>query len=655
MRYRPEVDGLRALAVLPVVFFHAGMPGFSGGFVGVDVFFVISGYLITTILLREIEAGDFSIARFYERRARRIVPALVCVMVVVALAGCALLVPDQLQTLGSSMLAVTLFASNFFFWQTTDYFKPAAELQPLLHTWSLAVEEQFYILYPFVLLLCWRHCRQHLKLVLALLLVSSLVLAEVGWRTKPIANFYLLLPRAWELLAGALVALVPHETWLRRLGRRSAGAAATLGVGLILAAVVLFDKGWPAPSLYTTLPVAGAVLVIVGTVHVNPVARILALRPLVFIGLISYSAYLWHQPLFSFYRILHFSDEGHAVPWYLVLAVFLLAALTWRFVERPFRASSPVRFSAARIGALTSASLVSLGCLGLWMHLGQGWTSRVAASYKPAAWDSYQAANYGLDPACEYTTGFAPQAACTSGAQPQVLLWGDSYAMHLAQGLKASGLAFTQATKSNCGPSIGVAPLPERGAYFQSWAAECLGFNDSVLDHLRHAPQVRYVLLASAFDQYLMGKHYSAQQGGYTPTKQERDAAFDKTIQDIKALGKVPVLVVPPPRFGLDVGACLRRAATGLPTPSQAVAAACSFAPSAITPESREVGALVRALARRHDIGLVDYEAAICRAGQCETSLNGVPVYRDHGHLSAAGSAALAQARGLYARFASTQ
>lgn len=209
--YRPEIDGLRAVAVLPVILFHAGFDLFSGGYVGVDVFFVISGYLITSIILREMEQGKFSIARFYERRARRILPALFFVIVCCLPFAVIWMASGEIKRFGQAMIAVSLFASNVFFWKTTNYFAPAAEEEPLLHTWSLAVEEQYYVLFPLFLMLCWRFGRSRLFWLTALAALLSLGLAEWGWRNQPVANFYLLPTRAWELLAGSLLAFFPSN------------------------------------------------------------------------------------------------------------------------------------------------------------------------------------------------------------------------------------------------------------------------------------------------------------------------------------------------------------------------------------------------------------------------------------------------------------
>lgn len=332
MQYRREIDGLRAVAVLPVILFHAGFDVFGGGYVGVDVFFVISGYLITSILVAELEKGDFSIARFYERRARRILPALFVVMFACLPFAYMLMLPSQLRDFAQSVVAVVFFSSNVLFWLEDGYFAAAAELKPLLHTWSLAVEEQYYLLFPVFLLLAWRFGRQRVFWFLIAVAAVSFLLAEWGWRNAPSANFYLAPARAWELLAGSACAFLT-------VGRapRSSQVLSALGLSLIVGAVLAFDSTTPFPSVYALVPVAGTVLVILFATEGTWVARLLSLRGFVGIGLISYSAYLWHQPLFAFARLRSLTEPGHVVMGTLAVAALLLAWATWLWVEQPFR------------------------------------------------------------------------------------------------------------------------------------------------------------------------------------------------------------------------------------------------------------------------------------------------------------------------------
>lgn len=332
MIYRREIDGLRAVAVVPVILFHAGLTLFSGGYVGVDVFFVISGYLITSILIGELEQGDFSIARFYERRARRILPALFFVMLCCIPFAWMWMLPGELKDFSQSVVAVVFFASNILFWREEGYFAPAAELKPLLHTWSLAVEEQYYMLFPIFLLLAWRFGRNRVFWSICVIAAISLAASEWGWRNRPSANFYLAPTRAWELLAGSMSAF-----WLSNREQRANNLLSLIGLALIVFAIFYYDDATPFPSAYAFTPVLGAVLIIVFGGTGTWTAKLLSMPGFVGIGLISYSAYLWHQPLFAFARIRSILDPSPYLMATLAPSSLLLAYLSWRYVEKPFR------------------------------------------------------------------------------------------------------------------------------------------------------------------------------------------------------------------------------------------------------------------------------------------------------------------------------
>lgn len=298
MRYRPEIDGLRAISVLPVIMFHAGFTLFSGGFVGVDIFFVISGFLITSIIASEINENKFTFVGFYERRARRILPALFFVIACCCPFVWLWMLPVQAKDFSASVISVVFFASNIFFWMKDGYFSEASELKPLLHTWSLAVEEQYYLLFPPFLLLLWRYGRNRLFLIILTLALGSLLLTELGWRFKPSVNFFLAPTRAWELLAGSLCALIAFGKQPLRSNFLS-----SFGLGLIVFSILNYDNSTPFPSFYALAPVTGACLILLFGNTGTAVAWLLSRQVLVAVGLISYSAYLWHQPVFALARI----------------------------------------------------------------------------------------------------------------------------------------------------------------------------------------------------------------------------------------------------------------------------------------------------------------------------------------------------------------
>lgn len=361
MKYRREIDGLRALAVIPVMLYHAGFKTFSGGFVGVDVFFVISGYLITSIIVNDLQKGTFSLISFYERRARRILPALFLVIAVCVPFAWVFLSRQDLSAFSRSVAAVSVYLSNFFFWREGGYFNTASELKPLLHTWSLAVEEQYYLLFPLFLILAWRFCRRWIAVLLATIGLTSLVAAQWAAYHKPKADFFLLPTRAWELAIGAVIALYLAGDRKVAVSSKAGQALSFGGLLLILVSVFTLNSDTPFPSVYALLPTVGAALVIlVGTAN-TWVGTFLGGRIPVGIGLISYSAYLWHQPMLAFAR--HMVSEPSALfRGILCVTAFVLAFLSWRLVEQPFRVRK--RFSRAaifRFSAIGSAVLLSIG------------------------------------------------------------------------------------------------------------------------------------------------------------------------------------------------------------------------------------------------------------------------------------------------------
>ena len=386
MNYRREIDGLRALAVIPVILFHTGFKAFSGGFIGVDVFFVISGYLITSIILHDQQRGKFSLLRFYERRARRILPALFLVMAATCIFAYAWMLPDELKNFGQSIFATTLFSNNILLAITTNYWSMSGEFKPLLHTWSLGIEEQYYVLFPLLMMLGWKFFRKHMAIVLGVAAVLSFAAANWGLFKKPEITFYLLPTRAWEVLVGAIAALYMIEKksanskylWSELLGG--------IGFCLIVAAVFIVGRGDTSHGVfYLTAPTLGAVLIILFSTENTVVGRILGWGPMVGIGLISYSSYLWHQPLFSMARV--YSKEPPRIAEYSILVVvtFFLAYITWRFIETPCRNREMV--SRTAIFSFALALSVAFASLGFYLNRNYGLVSRIYDTSKVTAAD----------------------------------------------------------------------------------------------------------------------------------------------------------------------------------------------------------------------------------------------------------------------------
>ena len=360
MKYRAEIDGLRALAVIPVILFHAGFELFSGGFVGVDVFFVISGYLITTILIEDIENKRFSIVNFYERRARRILPALFFVMLVCIPFAWIWMIPSQIKGFSQSLVAVSLFASNILFWRESGYFDAAAEEKPLLHTWSLAVEEQYYLLFPIFLILAWRFGKNRVFWMIVVMTAMSLLLSEWGWRNKATANFYLAPARAWELFAGSIAAFV-----IQKQGIQKNNLLSLLGLAAIIFSIFFYDETTPFPSVYALVPVLGVVLLVLYAEKETLAAKLLSTRGFLGIGLISYSAYLWHQPLFAFARIQSVYEPSLFLMLILSIGSLTLGYLSWRYIEIPWRSKGLIGRTSVFVFSFTGLIFfTSIGYLG---------------------------------------------------------------------------------------------------------------------------------------------------------------------------------------------------------------------------------------------------------------------------------------------------
>lgn len=375
LTYRREIDGLRAIAVLPVLLFHANLGLFTGGFVGVDVFFVISGYLITSIIISEAKAGQFSFISFYERRARRILPVLFLVMLVTTGLACLWMMPDELKNYGQSLLATTLISNNILLSITSGYWDLASDFKPLLHTWSLGVEEQYYLIFPFLFILLWNKFRDKILLVLIATFAASLALSQAAITFAPSLTFFLLPTRAWELALGAITAVYMNKASYSTEPSHKKQILSGFGLLLIAASVIMFTEHTPTPGLYALIPTIGAVLVILFAVKGTVANKLLSVRWLVGVGLISYSLYLWHQPLFAFARIYSQTPPSTWVYTSLIILTFALSYLSWKLVERPARKKSSL--GAPVFWSLVAGISITYIGFGLYLNKTYGMASRV--------------------------------------------------------------------------------------------------------------------------------------------------------------------------------------------------------------------------------------------------------------------------------------
>ncbi len=369
MQYRAEIDGLRALAVIPVIFFHAGFEFFGGGFIGVDVFFVISGYLITSIIISEMSEQGFSLINFYERRARRLIPALFFVMAVCIPFSYALLIPSDLKNFGQSLIAVSTFSSNILFWIESGYFDSAAELKPLLHTWSLAIEEQYYLLFPIFIILTWRLGIRWIIILLFFIFILSLGLANWGAFNKPSASFYLLPTRGWELLIGVFIAFyLKYNSGFKSHSTNQ--IISMLGILMIIYSIITFDHSTPFPSFYALIPTIGTAFLIFSATPKTIVYKVLSQKFIVGVGLISYSTYLWHQPILAFARHKSFEEMTSLALFGLCILSFFTGWLSWRFVEKPFRHSNKISRSYVFKGTITG--IIIFSSIGYLININDG-------------------------------------------------------------------------------------------------------------------------------------------------------------------------------------------------------------------------------------------------------------------------------------------
>lgn len=334
LKYRPEIDGLRAVAILPVMLYHLGL-GFPGGFVGVDVFFVISGFLISGIIINQIDKGTFSIWNFWERRIRRIFPPLILVVVTTLIAGYFLHNPIEYEDLAYSTLAQSFFSANIYYLFSSGYFDTSAETKPLLHLWSLAVEEQFYFILPFLLMYYWRKNKSFCRWMIVFLFFLSFILSCIFVEIEQGAAFYLLPNRAWELLIGVIIWFLPNRLLVEG---KLAEILSFIGFSMIIIASVILSNDTKFPGIPALLPCLGAAFIIIANIkRITLIGKFLSLKPIVFIGLISYSLYLWHWPLIVFAKLINQGALSFSTSLYILFISLFLSIVNWALLESPFR------------------------------------------------------------------------------------------------------------------------------------------------------------------------------------------------------------------------------------------------------------------------------------------------------------------------------
>lgn len=641
--YRPDIDGLRSIAVIPVVLFHAGLSGFPGGYVGVDVFFVISGFLITGILLREMNSQRYSVAEFYRRRARRIFPALAAMTLATLAAGMVFLPPDELVKVSKSAASLVVFASNFYFWKSVSYFDASHAFQPLLHTWSLAVEEQYYVLFPIVPWLLLNKKRLFVPALWAIGIVS-LVLSIYLVSTKPSAAFYLLPSRAWELMAGGLLAAnaVPGPRNVRR-----AAFGSWLGLAMIVIPMLSYTTVTPFPGIAAVPPVLGTSLIIwacgVGA------GRLLTHRVFVSVGLASYSLYLWHLPIIEFLKYLYGGKLSLGPALTASLASVAVAYLSLNFVEKPFRVSDS-KDQAARNAHWAFALLPLIAAASLAIVLFQGIPQRLSPELAQAVDVAKDETRHPKACLSVDTNWVDPARPCRLGspsAAPSVLLWGDSHSMVTATAMvkaaKRANASFLFAADADCpiGKDLGIAPDPGSNITGQLSYRRCGDYNAGMLRAALNS-NIHTVVLSSRWTNWRIGEPSNLAEGpldlrlsdatGDATSLQDNARMFERALTSlVLALTKAQkeiVIVGPLPEPGFNVPQRLFVSRFGLTERIQPM----SYA--SYVKRHQVILAIFARLPKSPKIHFVWPANLLCDETGCPVTRRGRPLYFDHNHLS---------------------
>jgi peptidoglycan/LPS O-acetylase OafA/YrhL len=629
--FRTDIQVLRGAAVMVVLFYHAKLPLFSAGYLGVDSFFVISGFLITSLITQELELGQFSLKQFYARRAKRLIPAAYVTFVATTVASCYLLSNSErydyfLQTIG----AVT-FTANVFLWKQTGYFEGAGDLKPLLHTWSLAIEEQYYLVAPALLKLVPQKFWARLMISACLVSLSLAVL----YSQRMSEAFYLLPFRAWELLLGSIGALAFRRSWIRNIPDYVFGCALILLVALPM--VGLRVRGFDVGGLLVC--VATLIVLLKNSPRLYSGTIPLALAR---IGDFSYSLYLVHWPLFAFFYNAWISGSDAlslTIRWLLIGASLILALLLHTFVEKPFHHRQNIAMGKI-FAATLLASFFVMGFAAMPLLI-----IKSDSVLGPA-----RKINYGFDASCDFASRFVSTKACRSSTSPKVMVWGDSYAMHLVPGLlegdNGEKNEVIQATKSVCAPLIGLAFVEPKG-YDRIWAEDCIAFNDSVIAYLSvSTSSIETVVISSPFARFLGEGNVLERASPNTSAvivSQGEEVAFRgllRTLRALRSIGKKVVLVAPPPAANFDIGRCHERIRLNQPVLLENES--CDILDSDRRAHQSGVLRFLERVRLSDQVQVINFADVLCDSIRCVTSIANVPLYNDRGHLSPAGSKLLA-------------
>lgn len=642
VRYRPDIDGLRALAVLSVVMFHAFPSVLNGGFVGVDVFFVISGYLISSIILSTMDAGTFSFGSFYARRVNRLCPALIVVLITVYAFGWFALLPYEYETLSKHILGGLLFVSNFVLLREAGYFDVHAATKPLLHLWSLAIEEQFYIAWPLLLFAARRFVPKLIPALILAIIAISFLSNVIMIGAAPKFAFYLPLTRAWELMVGGLLAYVRFQDRESRIN--FVHAQSTIGFILLLASLILIHEDAVFPGYWAILPVLGSIFLISAGPGGIVNRTLLANPTMILIGKISYPLYLWHWPLLSYARITEQEPPSIAMRAAAIVLAFVLAYLTYFMIERRVRSGRYIlRKSSASVVIMLVIAIIS----GLTVQrrglpdravltgiaVATPWQESVAASQSP----------------CPFMVGTYKDCYLFDGkGDEDVLLLGDSHAGHLVPGIAATkprDLKFgAMILNGGCPPLLGLERLlkhaPIALANYGKTSVSCAKINEARIGYAvrSSAKVVMLSMLTTGYDTPdKKGEFRYSFDGKPGPRLQIIANGLQRTVDRLTHAGKIVILVEDNPSYKrLKVEKCL----TERPLSLSSTTRVCSRSRASIVKDNLAIATLYQK-AHQREPGLVlifKTLPILCPSRICSMKINGISMYRDSGHLSVEGS-----------------
>ncbi|CEG57213.1 acyltransferase family protein [Legionella fallonii] len=654
LNYRKDIDGIRAIAVLAVVLFHAFPKAIPGGFIGVDVFFVLSGFLISTIIFQQIAEKQFRWTTFYIKRINRLFPALIIILLCALLGGYFLLFADEYQNLSKHILGSTFFLNNFLLWKEAGYFDVTNEFKPLLHLWSLGIEEQFYLIWPLFILLLWNK-KLNPMMAIILIVFFSFLINLLGAPHHGVAAFYLPLSRFWELGLGGAVAYATsfYAVFFQKITDINKNYSILLNLLSLLSlvslvfAVFYFKSTFIYPGWAALLPTfCTAILLCTKTSWVN--RNLLTKSFLTGIGIISYPLYLWHWELFSFAHIILSGTLPHALTLILLILSFCLAWLTYFFVEKPIRFSVKGKKYATLSAHISALLLLGLGGTSFMIYMSNGLESRVLAQTQKKLnadivhFERYKTATYP----CEITNKEAKSldwCIQTREGVPNKVIWGDSHADHLLPGFlrhdpKNNWLLLGQ---SSCPPLMGTL------GFWIGFKDTCAKTNEIVLETILTTPSIDTVVLASLGPFYISDQGYAMQhlkqyspakfilQSKINPENKDKETTFyeglELTINKLRAAGKKVVLFQDIPEIPFMPERCLHR--------PLAPRSPCYINKKEVIERQKNYKALLTKLKEKYpDILVFNSIDVICPQQSCPLLHKHHLVYRDSHHLSIAGS-----------------